>query len=151
MTGRPRTSTGGGDEAACGASCGRLQLASCRREIERAQRRVVGVMERRGYEPSACFAVRSALEEALSNAMEHGNGNDPDKTVRVAYEVGSGEVVVDVADRGLGFDPDSVPDPTRPENVDIPAGRGIVMMRAFMSEVRFVPPGNRVRLVYRRD
>ncbi len=55
-----------------------------------------------------------------------------------------------VQDEGVGFDPAAVPDPTRPENVDIPSGRGIMLMRAYMTEVEFDPPGNRVRMTYRR-
>ena len=70
--------------------------------------------------------------------------------MRIEFEIGPRQLIVEVRDLGMGFDPASVPDPTRPENVDIPSGRGIVLMRAFMTEVHFVAPGNRVRLTYRR-
>ena len=62
------------------------------------------------------------------------------------YAADAERVVIDVQDEGLGFDPRSVPDPTRPENLDIPAGRGIMLMRHYMSEVEFTVPGNRVRM-----
>ena len=57
---------------------------------------------------------------------------------------------LEIEDEGEGFDPRSVPDPTTVENVEIPSGRGIILMRAFMTDVRFFPPGNRLRMTYRR-
>jgi serine/threonine-protein kinase RsbW len=59
-------------------------------------------------------------------------------------------VAIVVEDEGVGFDPAAVPDPTRPENVDIPSGRGIMLMRAYMTEVEFDPPGNRVRMTFKK-
>jgi serine/threonine-protein kinase RsbW len=129
---------------------GTIEIASRRDEVERAQSAVADTMIRAGYDDAACYAVRAALEEALANAIEHGNECDPAKKVRIEFEIGPRQLVEEVRDRGMGFDPDSVPDPTRPENVDIPSGRGIVLMRAFMTEVLFMTPGNRVRLTYRR-
>lgn len=133
-----------------GALSGRLTLASCLREIERAQREVVGAMADFGHDDAGRFAVRAALEEALANAIEHGSGGDAALTVSVSFEVAEDAVVIEVADEGQGFDVAAVPDPTRPENMSIPSGRGLTLMRAFMSEVEFLPPGNRVRMVYRK-
>jgi len=107
-------------------------------------------MEQRGYDPGCRFAVRAALEEALINAIEHGNGNDPAKTVTVEYVVSRALIVIEIEDYGEGFDPGAVPDSTRRQNMDIPCGRGILLMRAFMSEVDFYAPGNRVRMAFRR-
>jgi serine/threonine-protein kinase RsbW len=53
-----------------------------------------------------------------------------------------------VIDEGEGFDPGSVPDPTAEENIDIPSGRGIMLMRAYMSSVEYLHPGNRLRIFY---
>jgi len=59
--------------------------------------------------------------------------------------------VIDVEDVGEGFDPDSVPDPTEQENLEIPSGRGIVLMKSFMSHIEYEPPGNRVRMTFKRS
>jgi serine/threonine-protein kinase RsbW len=59
-------------------------------------------------------------------------------------------VFVAVEDEGEGFDPGSVPDPTDDANIEIPSGRGLMLMGAYMSEIRYVPPGNRVEMIYRR-
>jgi serine/threonine-protein kinase RsbW len=121
-----------------------------RGEFDEVERRIAETLGRLGFEADDRFAILTALEEALSNAYVHGNGNDPAKVLTVEYIAEKGFVAIAVEDEGRGFEPDSVPDPTRPENVDIPSGRGIMLMRAYMTEVEFDPPGNRVRMVYRR-
>ncbi len=134
-----------------GALRGRFLLGSRRAEVDCAQGRVLEAMEHLGYDPCCRFAVRAALEEALINAIEHGNGNDPAKTVTVEYVASRSSIIIEVEDHGEGFDPEAVPDPTRRQNMDIPSGRGILLMRAFMSDVDFYPPGNRVRMAFRRE
>jgi serine/threonine-protein kinase RsbW len=118
--------------------------------VRRAIETLLAAIAARSYEPSATFVVRLALEEALSNAFKHGNRNDPSKKVTLECRVGADAIVLDVQDEGEGFDPKAVPDPTEEENLEIPSGRGIVLMRSFMSAVEFTPPGNRVRMTYRR-
>ena len=125
-------------------------IGGCREAVERVQRGLAEALGRFGYDPAACFAVRTAVEEAVGNAIHHGNGGDPGRRVTVEYAADAETVVIDVQDEGLGFDPRSVPDPTRPENLDIPAGRGIMLMRHYMSEVEFAVPGNRVRMRFDR-
>ena len=118
--------------------------------VEEAQAALLAAIELREYDSGSCFAIRLALEEALSNAFKHGNRNDPAKIVTLDCRVDGSSVVIDIEDEGEGFDPEAVPDPTEEENLEIPAGRGIVLMRSFMTEVAFQPPGNRVRMTYRR-
>lgn len=97
------------------------------------------------------FNFRVGLTEALSNAMLYGNDGDPEKRVRVELEVEPGEVRARIADEGYGFNPDRVPDPRLPENLERPDGRGIFLMRALMDEVHFNSAGNTVTLVLRDD
>lgn len=129
---------------------GRFVLRYRREEIEAAEQALLQAIERHGYDRAAVFAIRLALEEALSNAFKHGNKEDAAKVVRLNCDVSESEVAIEVEDQGAGFDPDSVPDPTESENVEIPCGRGLKLMRAFMTEVRIDPPGNRVRMRYQR-
>jgi serine/threonine-protein kinase RsbW len=119
-------------------------------EARSAQESVLDAIEQSRYDETSRFAIRLAFEEALTNAFKHGNKFDPRKMVTIECRVDDRQVVIDIADEGEGFDPDSVPDPTEEENLEIPSGRGIVLMRAFMTNVRFEPPGNRVRLTYER-
>jgi serine/threonine-protein kinase RsbW len=135
------------DRKPCGE---RLVLSTRRDEIDAAEGRILSALDRCGFDGQARFAVRTALEEALANAVQHGNHNDPAKRLTVEYAADRSSVAIVVQDEGRGFDPAAVPDPTRPENVSIPSGRGIMIMRAYMSEVQFDPPGNRVRMTFRK-
>jgi serine/threonine-protein kinase RsbW len=126
------------------------ELREQRESIERLQSEVSDALHRHGFGDAAAFAIRLALEEALVNGFRHGNRGDPTKTVTVRCAIDDAEAEVDVTDQGEGFDPSSVPDPTAEENIEIPSGRGIMLMRAYMSVVEYVPPGNRLRIVYRK-
>jgi serine/threonine-protein kinase RsbW len=125
-------------------------LPNRRDAMERAARDVIEALEAGSYDPTAVFAIRLALEEALTNAFKHGNREDPKKTVTVQCAIEPRRVVIEISDEGPGFDPGTVPDPTAEENIEIPSGRGIVLMQSFMTKVEYLPPGNRVRLVYEK-
>ncbi|MHC4717031.1 MAG: ATP-binding protein [Planctomycetota bacterium] len=107
-------------------------------------------VEAQGYSEAELFAVRLALEEALINAIKHGNRSDPDKTITVAVEMNGEDVAITVTDEGSGFDPDHVPDPTADENLEKPCGRGIMLMRVYMDDVTFNDRGNQVRMIKKR-
>jgi serine/threonine-protein kinase RsbW len=113
-------------------------------------RRVQDEIERllRAHEASEkdIFGIRLALEEALVNAMKHGNQMDRTKTVSVASRVLEGRIEIHITDEGTGFDPSDVPDPTAVENIERPCGRGLMLMRYYMSEVSFTGCGNSVRM-----
>ena len=110
--------------------------------------RLVSEVEAAGYPTAAVFAVRLAVEEALTNAMSHGHAEIPGAPVAVSWGVTPRRVDVEVADRGPGFDPSEAPDPTLDENLDKPAGRGLMLMRAYMTDVRFNERGNAVSMTY---
>ena len=95
------------------------------------------------------FNLRVCLTEALANAMLYGNGGDRSKRVRLEVILGSDEVRACITDQGDGFDPCAVPDPTIPENLLRPGGRGLYLMRKLMDEVRYNDRGNSVTLVLR--
>lgn len=126
-------------------------MPSRREDMDAATSAVMAALDERGYDKAASFAVRLALEEALTNAVRHGNKEDPSRHVTLQYEIGDAEAVIDVQDEGEGFDPSAVPDPTAAENLDIPSGRGLMLMRSFMADVTIHPPGNRVTLRFRRS
>ena len=101
----------------------------------------------KGYSEVAVFAVRLAVEEALNNAIRHGNAMDPAKTAELVYEVTDEQVEIRVIDEGPGFDYHKVPDPTLDENLDKPTGRGLMLMRAYMDEVTYNEKGNELHMV----
>ena len=115
------------------------------------QEQIVSGMEQRGFPPRDVFGVRLALEEALVNAIKHGNRMDPDKSVQIDWTLSEAGVRVVIEDEGEGFDVNDVPDPTDDENLDKPGGRGIMLMRSFMSVVEYNDSGNRLTLEKRKD
>jgi serine/threonine-protein kinase RsbW len=131
---------------------GRWREVSLRRsgEVAPLVEGVVAEMTGLGYPPRDCLGAGLALEEAIVNGLRHGNREDPTKQVRVRYRVTSGAVLAEVEDEGRGFDPGLVPDPTLPENLDRPSGRGLFLMRHYMDRVCFCGRGNRVVLYKRR-
>lgn len=115
------------------------------------QDRIVQHLEALNYDDRDVFGIRLAIEEALVNAIKHGNRMDPNKTVRVACRVCQQKIRIEVEDQGEGFKPADVPDPTADENLERPCGRGIMLMRAFMTSIEYNDLGNRVILVKHRS
>lgn len=126
-------------------------LREQRDSIEALQADVGRALHEFGYGEACTFAVRLALEEALVNGFRHGNKGDASKSVTVRCRVDAGLMQLEVQDEGEGFNPETVPDPTAEENIEIPSGRGIMLMRAYMTSVEYVPPGNCLRITYRRE
>ena len=88
-----------------------------------------------GIGEEAAFGIDMAVREAVTNAVLHGNRLDETKVVEIALIISTVACEITVRDRGLGFDPESVPDPTDSQNVLKTSGRGIFFMRNFMDEV----------------
>lgn len=138
--------------ASGGASAFVLELPSDPRVIETAVAYLVDRLRAYDFAGSRLnLNFRVGVSEALANAMIYGNGSDPDKRVRVEVELSPEAVALQVRDEGEGFDAGVVPDPTLPENLDRPGGRGIFLIRELMDEVQYSPPGNCVRMVLRRE
>ena len=95
------------------------------------------------------FKVKLVLEEALTNAMRHGNKLKTGLSVSVIVEVSRDIIIMEVKDEGSGFDHKNVKDPTLKENKDKPCGRGVFLMRSLMDKVEFSDSGRCVRLIKR--
>lgn len=108
---------------------------------------IIARLEQSGYTPDNIFAIKLALEEALTNAVKHGNRNDSSKRIVVRYRITPHSVVIMVRDEGAGFCPRKVPDCTADENLERPSGRGIMLMNAYMTRVEYNEAGNEVWMV----
>ena len=116
-------------------------------EARDVQERIIGLMEQNAWPMRECFGVRLALEEAMVNAIKHGNRMEPDKQVFIACELTAEEITVVIEDQGEGFKPEDVPDPTDDENLENPGGRGIMLIRSFMNAVAYNDRGNRLTMI----
>ncbi|MBN2681878.1 MAG: ATP-binding protein [Bacteroidales bacterium] len=90
-----------------------------------------------------------AVVEAVNNAILHGNKLDPEKKVLVRFELKDDILVFKVSDQGEGFDYKEIPDPTLPENIEKPHGRGIFLMKHLVDEMDFHNNGCEVELKFR--
>jgi serine/threonine-protein kinase RsbW len=84
------------------------------------------------------------LTEAVSNAIIHGNSAKSDKRVFVTSDCSSKRIQFSVRDEGNGFNPSSLPDPTAPDNILNPGGRGVFLMRQLSDSVKFEEDGRKV-------
>lgn len=119
-------------------------------EAREVQERIVGLMEQNAWPMRECFGVRLALEEALVNAIKHGNRMEPDKKVYIACVLASDEITIVIEDQGDGFKLEEVPDPTEDDNLEKPGGRGIMLIRSFMNSISYNDKGNRITMGKKR-
>lgn len=92
-----------------------------------------------------------SVTEAINNAIRHGNANHAYPTISFSFESSDLEYRFIINDRGPGFDFENVPDPTHPDNLERPDGRGIFIMRSLADEVKFDNGGSQVEIVFHRN
>ncbi|RMF23788.1 MAG: ATP-binding protein [Bacteroidetes bacterium] len=90
-----------------------------------------------------------SLTEAVTNAIVHGNQRDAKKVVRVKLIKEKNSLAFQVCDEGPGFDYQNLPDPTRPENIEKPGGRGVFLIRELCDDVRFRENGRVVEMEFK--
>lgn len=90
-----------------------------------------------------------AITEAVNNAIFHGNKSDTNKQVAIRFLKNNGHLEFLIADEGNGFDYKNLPDPTSPENIEKPTGRGVFLMRNLADHCEFLNNGNTVKLKFK--
>ena len=115
------------------------------------QTRILAEVDRFKYNSDSAFAIKLGLEEAVVNAIKHGNKLDPKKTVYIEALVGPGQAEIIIEDEGPGFERAGVPDPTEPDNLEKCSGRGILLIEAYMTSVTWSHNGRRMHMVKRND
>lgn len=92
--------------------------------------------------------IMIAVTEAVNNAIKHGNNGDSSKNVSISLSLEEGLIRFKIEDEGVGFDFHHLPDPTAPENLEKPGGRGIFLMKHLADEVEFKENGKIVELLF---
>ncbi|MEO1053752.1 MAG: ATP-binding protein [Bacteroidota bacterium] len=92
--------------------------------------------------------IMIAVTESVNNAIKHGNSNDKRKNVSLTLSLHDDMIKFVVQDEGAGFDYQNLPDPTAPENLEKPGGRGIFLMKHLSDEVSFKEEGSIVELCF---
>ena len=89
--------------------------------------------------------VLIAVTEGVNNAIHHGNKSNPEKNVDINIEINTdNQLVFIIKDQGEGFDPDALPDPTDPANIEKPHGRGVFLMQQLSDEIEYEDEGRTV-------
>lgn len=112
-----------------------LKFPSRIESIDQAAGAAAETATRYGFGEEALFGIDMAVREAVTNAVLHGNQQDETKVVEVGFAFSASELTITVRDRGEGFDPATVPDPTDAQNLLKASGRGLLFMRNFMDDV----------------
>jgi serine/threonine-protein kinase RsbW len=128
-----------------------LTIPSEPAHARRVQEEIELLLKTHHYPDKDVFCIKLAVEEALVNAIKHGNQMDRSKKVRIAYRVERDRFDIEIVDEGPGFDPGDVPDPTCVENLERPCGRGLMLMRHYMNAVRYNRSGNAVSMTKLRN
>ena len=116
-------------------------------DVRKACDNILRNVESLGYGERDRFAVRLAVEEAATNAIIHGNKEDPDKKARIDYAVHKDRISITVTDEGEGFDYTTVANCTDPNHVTRTGGRGVCLIKEFMDEISCNEKGNSLTMV----
>lgn len=92
--------------------------------------------------------IMISVTESVNNAIKHGNQNQKSKNVSISLDLSDSQLKFKIKDEGVGFDYNNLPDPTAPENIEKPGGRGIFLMKHLADEVIFSNSGSVVELVF---
>ncbi|MFN4261887.1 MAG: ATP-binding protein [Gemmataceae bacterium] len=123
-----------------------LIIPSDPNEARRVQSDIERALQATKFSERDIFGIKLALEEALVNAIKHGNRMDQGKKVHISYCIDAERFEIHITDEGPGFNPNDVPDPTAIENLERPCGRGLMLMRHYMTEVSYHGCGNSVSM-----
>jgi serine/threonine-protein kinase RsbW len=113
--------------------------------------RLMAALEANHWEGRDLFHIQLAIEEAIVNAITHGNKLADDKVVEVEFRVDPQTTFMRIKDQGAGFNPADIPDPTDDDHLECTNGRGVMLIREFMSEVRYNDRGNEVTMIKHRS
>jgi serine/threonine-protein kinase RsbW len=124
-----------------------LQISSEYKNVKIVSSEVLHILEVLNVDEKKRFEIRLCVEEALVNAIKHGNNFRSDAKIKVGFEIDKEQFKISIEDEGKGFKYKHIPDPTFEENVGKAGGRGIFLIRNFMDEVYFNQKGNRITMI----
>ena len=126
----------------------RIQIPSLSENVRMIESFIDNAREKFEMQDDIYGNIMIAVTESVNNAITHGNGKDKGKNVNITLQLEEGLVRFTVEDEGEGFDYNNLPDPTSPENLSKPGGRGIFLMKQLSDEVNFKQGGKVVELCF---
>lgn len=126
----------------------KIQIPSLSENIRIIESFIDNAKERFSLDDDIYGNIMIAVTESVNNAIKHGNRNDSKKSVSLSLFLNENIIKFIIQDEGAGFDYSKLPDPTAPENIDKPGGRGIFLMKHLSDEVNFKENGSIVELCF---
>ena len=126
----------------------KIQIPSLSENIRIVESFIDNAKEKYNFDDDIYGNIMIAVTESVNNAIIHGNNSDKGKNVSLSLDFKDSSVKFTIEDEGTGFDYDSLPDPTAPENIEKPGGRGIFLMKNLCDEVKFHNEGKKVELSF---
>lgn len=125
-----------------------LEIASVPDNLRIVEKLIDDISAKHEFESDMYGKVLVACVEAVNNSIIHGNKSNPHKKVKVVVRSSKDKLYITVEDEGPGFNFESIPDPTAPENIENINGRGVFLMNHLSDEVKFYNDGSKVELVF---
>lgn len=125
-----------------------IQIPSLAENIRIVESFIDNAKERFSLDDDIYGNIMIAVTESVNNAIIHGNHGESKKNVSLMLKVDENILKFTITDQGKGFDFNQLPDPTSPENLDKPGGRGIFLMKNLCDEVQFTDEGRGVTLSF---
>jgi serine/threonine-protein kinase RsbW len=126
----------------------KIQIPSLMENIRIVESFIDNIKDKHHIDDDIYGNIMIAVTEAVNNAIKHGNHEDDKKIVFLSMKIDETRIRFDIQDQGQGFDHTVLQDPTAPENIDKPGGRGIFLMKHLCDEVNFAEKGCKVELVF---
>lgn len=125
-----------------------LALPSSFDQIDRLEPFLKKIQQRVGFSDDQFSRIRLSVNEAVTNAIIHGNKEDTSKKVHITAELQEGALKVSVKDEGSGFDPSSLPDPLQNKNLLKESGRGIFLIKQYADQTDFSDNGTKLTMQF---
>ncbi len=125
-----------------------IQVPSLAENIRMIESFIDNAKEKYNLDEDIYGNIMIAVTEAVNNAIKHGNSGDKSKNVLLSLFLEENVIKFQIKDEGTGFDYENLPDPTTPENLEKPGGRGIFLMKNLADEVQFKNQGSEVEISF---
>jgi len=124
-----------------------FEIPSDPKYIKKASSRLLGALKKLKLSEEDVFDIRLCLEEAVINAVKHGNKLDKKLPVAIDCKFSDRKVEITVRDKGKGFNYGAIPDPRSAANVLKHGGRGIFLIKNLMDKVKYNGGGNEIKMI----
>jgi len=126
-----------------------IKIPADTKHIKQAISKILGALNGRRISDDVIFDIRLCAEEAIKNAILHGDKGNSKLSVRISYAIAADKISIEVEDEGTGFDHKNSPDPTKEDNLMKTSGRGVYLIKKLMDSAEYNDAGNKITMIKR--